>query len=130
MRKITTKTGRELTVPERGERIPGAGRSKGTRNKLTVTLKEAILKAGELVGDELQAKVPEEEHIHGLIAYLMEQARTNPDVFMAMLGRVLPLQINTKHEIPEPVVYRTVEEVRAALIEKGIPADKIDMLLE
>lgn len=44
-------------------------------------LKDAILKAGESAGG------PE-----GLVGYLETQARENPGPFLALLGKVLPLQ--------------------------------------
>jgi hypothetical protein len=47
MRKITTQRGVELSVPEKGERHPGAGRPKGSKNQMTAVLKEAILLATE-----------------------------------------------------------------------------------
>jgi hypothetical protein len=59
------------------------GRTKGTPNKTTALLKDAILKAGELAGG------PE-----GLIGYLEMQAKLNPAPFMALLGKVLPLQLS------------------------------------
>lgn len=57
------------------------GRPKGSPNKTTALLKDAILKAAELAG-------------HGdMTVYLATQARVNPGPFMALLGKVLPLQI-------------------------------------
>ena len=57
------------------------GRKKGTPNKTTALLKDAILTAAEEAGDE-----------DGMIGYLKKQAGENPAAFMALLGRVLPLQ--------------------------------------
>ena len=60
------------------------GRQKGTPNKTTALLKAAILTAAQLAGggDE-----------DGLVEYLKTQARANPGPCMALLGKVLPLQI-------------------------------------
>lgn len=58
------------------------GRQKGTPNKFTAELRDAILKAAELAGDD-----------RGLVGYLEKQARENPAPFMALLGKVLPLQM-------------------------------------
>jgi hypothetical protein len=63
-------------------KTPGSGRKKGTPNKTTALLKDAILQAAELAGGE-----------KGLVAYLARQAIENPGPFMALLGKVLPLQI-------------------------------------
>lgn len=58
------------------------GRAKGTPNKTTKLLKDAILRAADKAGGK-----------GGLVAYLERQARENPGPFMALLGKVLPLQL-------------------------------------
>lgn len=58
------------------------GRAKGTPNKTTALLKDAILKAGEAAGGG-----------DGLVGYLTTQAKDNPGPFMALLGKVLPMQV-------------------------------------
>lgn len=60
----------------------GMGRKKGVPNKTTALLKDAILQAAERAGDK-----------DGLIGYLTTQAKANPGPFMALLGKVLPMQI-------------------------------------
>lgn len=45
-------------------------------------LKDAILKAAESAGGP-----------QGLVGYLESQARENPGPFLALLGKVLPMQI-------------------------------------
>jgi hypothetical protein len=45
MRKITTRKGVEVLVPEKGEKHPNAGRPKGVKNVMTRVLKAAILLA-------------------------------------------------------------------------------------
>jgi hypothetical protein len=60
---------------------PGPGRPKGVPNKTTQLLKDAILKAATDAGEGDMA------------AYLALQARENPGPFMALLGKVLPLQV-------------------------------------
>jgi len=52
------------------------GRTKGTPNKLTTSVKEAILEAFDKVGG---------------IEYLVDIAKDDPRTFCALLGRVLPL---------------------------------------
>ena len=64
----------------------GKGRKKGTPNKTTALLKDAILKAAEQAGN----KVGDE----GLVSYLVQQAEENPNAFMPLLGKVLPMQVN------------------------------------
>lgn len=64
-----------------------AGRPKGP-NKVTTQLKEAILLAAEQAGGK-----------DGLVGYLVNQAKKNPNAFMPLLGRVLPLTIKAEGEI-------------------------------
>lgn len=58
------------------------GRKKGTPNKTTALLKDAILQAAEKAGAK-----------DGLVGYLTAQAVLNPGPFMALLGKVLPMQV-------------------------------------
>ncbi len=60
----------------------GKGRPKGALNKTTALLRDAVLKAAEDAGDG------------SLVDYLAKQAKDNPNAFLSLLGRVLPLQIN------------------------------------
>jgi len=60
----------------------GKGRPKGAVNKTTALLKDAILQAAEQAGGK-----------DGMMGYLKEQAEKNPGPFMALLGKVLPMQI-------------------------------------
>jgi len=58
------------------------GRRKGSPNKTTALLKDAVLRAAEAAGGE-----------NGIEGYLEIQAKINPGPFMALLGKVLPMQI-------------------------------------
>lgn len=60
----------------------GKGRPKGAKNKNSKLLKDAILEAAELAGGK-----------RGMVAYLEIQAEKNPTAFMALMGKVLPLQV-------------------------------------
>lgn len=55
------------------------GRQKGTPNKITQTIKEALEASFNQVGGA---------------AYLAEMARKEPKAYMAMLGKAMPQQIN------------------------------------
>ncbi len=68
-------------MPKLGLDRSKTGRRKGTPNKTTALLKDAILKAATDAGNGDMA------------AYLKTQALENPGPFMALLGKVLPLQI-------------------------------------
>jgi hypothetical protein len=67
---------------EIGKGKPGPGRPKGKPNKTTALLKDAIIQAAENAGGSF-----------GLVGYLQMQANANPGPFMALLGKVLPMQI-------------------------------------
>lgn len=58
------------------------GRAKGTPNKTTGLLKDAILKAADQAGGREK-----------LVGYLKTQAVLNPGPFLALLGKVLPMQV-------------------------------------
>ena len=60
----------------------GKGRPKGSKNKMTAALKDMILTALNDAGGD-----------GGGVAYLARQAEENPAAFLALLGKVLPLQV-------------------------------------
>lgn len=72
------------------------GRRKGTPNKVTATLKDMILQALSNSGG---------------VSYLERQATKNPTAFLALIGRVLPLQVkedNAEPIVPKPVTHEHV----------------------
>lgn len=75
-----------------GDGTPGPGRPKGVPNKNTTLLKDAILKAAEEAGGK-----------EGLIGYLKAQATDNPQSFLPLLGKVLPLQVSHDGNIGQAV---------------------------
>lgn len=58
------------------------GRQKGTLNKTSALLKDAVLEAADIAGGK-----------EGLVGYLRSQARENPVAFMGLLGKLVPSQI-------------------------------------
>jgi hypothetical protein len=69
-------------TPKIGQGKAGPGRPKGLPNKTTALLKDAIIEAAGEAGQG-----------EGLVGYLTAQAVLNPGPFMALLGKVLPMQI-------------------------------------
>lgn len=67
----------------------GKGRPKGSRNKTTALLKDAILQAATQAGGK-----------DGLIGYLQLQAEANPGPFLSLLGKVLPMQVAGDPDAP------------------------------
>ena len=64
------------------------GRKKGTPNKTTTALREAILQAAD------------EAHPEGKVGYLKHLALTNSSAFATLLGKVLPTTITGDKENP------------------------------
>lgn len=62
--------------------VKQGGRQKGTPNKVTAELKDMILEALDGAGG---------------VAYLQKQATESPNAFLALIGKVLPLQLVGKN---------------------------------
>jgi hypothetical protein len=99
---------------------PGAARSAGTPNKLSRAFKDALIFAAE------HSKHSKDGTLEG---YLLNIADNDKGLFVPLLGRLLPLQINARTQQTTKVVYSTVEEVRAALIARGLAPERADLLL-
>lgn len=84
-----------------GDGTPGPGRPKGSQNKNTAALKDMILQA-------LNEASP-----GGGIEYLKLQSMENPTAFLTLVGKVLPLDVNNKHE----------GQIVAHVVFKGLNAD-------
>jgi hypothetical protein len=69
------------------------GRAKGTPNKTTALLKDAILMAAGNAGGK-----------EGIVGYLTIQAAQNPGPFMALLGKVIPRPISGEGGGPARIV--------------------------
>jgi hypothetical protein len=73
----------------------GKGRRKGSTNKVPTALKEMILQALADVGG---------------VDYLKTQAGQNPNAFLALIGRVLPLQLKEGGSDPTVPATTVVHE--------------------
>lgn len=82
-------------------RKPGApktgGRKRGTPNKTTATLKEAIIAAAEAVGEDGSGA-------GGLTGYLKHVAATDVKAFATLLGKVLPMQLTGDGDGPLRII--------------------------
>lgn len=67
------------------------GRQKGTPNKLTADVKAMVLDALDQAGG---------------VGYLLTQAHDNPNAFMTLVGKVLPLTVAGDPANPLEVVTR------------------------
>src|SRR5262249_6028731 len=93
---------------------PGPGRPKGSQAKVTIALKEAILRAGEEAGGK-----------EGLVGYLKMLARNNSSAYAGLLGKILPstlaadadshggagVEVRFIREIVHPGGHREIEGV-------------------
>lgn len=70
------------------------GRPKGAPNKTTRALKEAII---------LAAEKSKHSKAHDLEGYLVYLADEKPELFVPLLGKLLPLQVRAKSEAGGPV---------------------------
>ena len=78
-----------MAHPKGQPRHPSSGRKKGTPNKQTQLLKDAILNAARLAGEA----IGKPKDSTGLEKYLFHLAMTEPAAFCSMLSKVMPLQI-------------------------------------
>lgn len=74
-------------------RNAGKGRPKGSLNKLNASLKETILAALHDVGGK---------------SWLARQAQENPAAFIALLAKLLPLELKQESAQPEPLTIRVI----------------------
>jgi hypothetical protein len=93
------------------KKIPVSGRKKGVRNRTTTILKDAILQAATLVGQDGRGKA-------GLVGYLKMLAVKEHAVYARLLEKVLPMQL---HVEDKTVPQYTAEQAVARLRERRLP---------
>lgn len=87
-------------IAEIGKGKAGPGRPKGSVNRITGLLKDAILEAASRAGEG-----------EGLVGYLQKQAIENPTAFLSLLGRVLPHTLTG-----DPAAPIRVTEIRRVIV--------------
>ncbi len=80
---------------DRPKKPKAGGRAAGTPNKVTKTLKEAILGALKDAGGQ---------------AYLLRVAKDDPKTFCTLIGRVLPLEVSGANGAPIAVTITKFSE--------------------
>ena len=108
--RIDTRKQRTNGTFKKGVR-PGSGRAKGTRNRTTTLLKDAILQAATLVGQDGKGK-------DGLVGYLKMLAVKERAVYSRLLEKVLPMQLHVEDK-SKPLY--TAAEALQQLRERGLP---------
>ena len=79
------------------------GRPKGSKNKTTALLKDAILQAAENAGNKVGQA--------GIVSYLEQQASENPGPFLTLLGKVLPMTVAGDVENPLNVIHKIERQI-------------------
>lgn len=92
---------------------PGGGRKLGVPNKVTTTLKEALLEAAAMVGADGEGLLA----LHG---YLCRLALNEPKSFARLLEKLIPLQVTGSVEFTNRK-YETMADLAAVLRERGLP---------
>lgn len=101
---------------KRGRRKTG-GRKTGVPNRNTRVLQQAALLAAAAAGSE--------KGENGLFLYLTKVAKKQPAIFLPLLGRLLPLQVESQQISKTEVTYRSAAEIHQKLIRRGVPVDRI-----
>jgi hypothetical protein len=108
------------------------GRKAGTPNKNTKILKDALLDAAAALGFLEEVTLLDDDGrptdviklvktgVDGMTGYLEWLGINHPHTFAALLGRVLPTQLNIKTTSSLKVTYKTVAEANQALIKGRI----------
>lgn len=78
-----TEVSTQLIPAKKKPPAAGKGRPKGAVNKVNKALKDMILGALSDAGGQ---------------EYLLMQAHENPTAFMSLIGKVLPVELQNKHE--------------------------------
>lgn len=69
-----------------GGKRKGAGRKVGANGKINKLIREAVLEAADKVGSDGKGK-------DGMVGYLQKRAIDQPQAFMGLLGRAMPMQV-------------------------------------
>jgi hypothetical protein len=109
-----------------GGKRPGAGRPPGQPNALTAQLREALI-TGAVNSD--YGKDPEHPDQPGsLERFMVTLANRNIGLFCGLFGKSIPRHIETQSKATLDVTYRSMEEVRLAMIEAGMAPKMIEQI--
>lgn len=87
-----------------GGKRKGAGRPVGANGKINKLIREAVLEAADNVGSDGKGK-------GGMVGYLEKRALDQPQAFMGLLGRAMPMQVEGNGEDGEIRISITREIV-------------------
>jgi hypothetical protein len=121
IRKRHPKAPNHDKVFQKGRAKTG-GRKPGVENKTPKLLRECIVMAAELEGSNEHGK-------DKMVGFLRKVAREDLRGFVMLLGRVLPLQFESRQDLKVEVVYHTIAEVRRELQSRGISVETVTRIL-
>ena len=120
-------------VPMKPDRYPNRfrkgeinpGRKRGAINKHTRILKEAIMLAAEIEGQDGNGKGK-------LVGFMRKVAQEDLRAFCMLLGRVIPLQVEqrTIDETPKSTTYRSMEDVQRELASRGVSVELMFKIMQ
>lgn len=120
---------RNLEILAKHQFKPGnqraAGRPPGSRNKLTTILREGVetaaMKAGYVYQDSRGRH--RATALGGVDGYLLSLAENHPNLFTKLMLACFTAEVNGKtiERLDQNRVFRTVEEMRQRMKERGIP---------
>lgn len=85
--------GSKVTIVGKNRGNAGKGRPKGSLNKVNANLKDMILGALNEAGGK---------------SWLVQQAQANPVAFLALLAKLLPLELRQEGAQPEALTIRVI----------------------
>lgn len=112
-----------VPIPNRGQFKPGdpkppnSGRKKGTPNRFTSDIRDALIEAVNRVGSDGDGN-------DGMVGYLMASALSQRQSILAMLNKAMPSLVNVKET--EHAKFLNYAEARERLISSGVPAAILD----
>jgi hypothetical protein len=96
------------------QKIPGSGRIKGQPTLMQKSLKQAIMEACEWAGEDGEGK-------NGVTGYLANLAINYPKLFVRLLERLLPLQVDGTGSLNINHRYETMDDLAEAFKARGLP---------
>lgn len=92
----------------------GAGRKKGTPNKVTADIRQMVINTLHAAGGE---------------KYLLQQARDNPNSFLTLVSKAMPQNVNIGGQKDNPVVVTPLVELKQrALLMRQKYADRMNII--
>jgi hypothetical protein len=108
-------------------RTKTGGRAKGTRNRMTLLLKDGIEESLRVKGDALVEKAIENPQryghfiVGGVVAGLMWLMEKEPGAYTNLVAKLLPMQLHGKLEGEVNHKFNSVEDFARELRARGLP---------